>query len=483
MAESVLFETIDELARRLRETDLTSVELTRAYIERLREVGPELNAVVTVTEERAMEMARRADEELRNGTDRGPLHGIPYGVKDLLTVAGYKTTWGANPYRDQEFNYDATVVTRLDDAGAVLIAKLAMVELAGGMGYEPDAMTFTGPGRNPWNTSAWSGGSSSGPGSAVPAGLVGFAIGSETWGSIFSPSANSGIAGLRPTYGAVSRHGAMALSYTMDKLGPMCRSAEGCGFVLRAIAGPDSDDPTTIRDLDLLRNYSLSEPLELATLEGAGEEEQEAVRENFHRSLDTLREFATVDEITLPDLPYDSTASIILFAEAGSAFDDLIESGRVQKLTSPEGSIGGYAYDTILGKDYVTANRVREKIQRQLDETLEPYDALVLPTRLSVADPIDPPESYTAPEVGGPSAIGGATNVAGLPGITVPNGFGPRGLPTAVSFTGRAFDDLKLVEIAREYQCRTDHVDYTDLLEEGVGAETATATETATEAD
>lgn len=463
VAEDTLFETIDELAHRLRTTDLTSRELTQAYIDRLEDVGPQLNAVVTITEDRALRRADRADRELQNGTDRGPLHGIPYGVKDLLTVAGYKTTWGANPYRDQQFDYDATVVTNLDEAGAVLIAKLAMVELAGGMGYNPEAMTFTGPGRNPWNTDAWSGGSSSGPGSAVPAGLVGFAIGSETWGSIFSPSANSGLAGLRPTYGLVSRYGAMALSYTMDKLGPMCRSAEGCKYIFQAIAGPDPNDESTVDQFDTVREYTLSDPPRLATLEGAGEHEQKSVRENFNQSLEILREFATIEEIELPDFPYESTASIVLFAEAGSAFDDLIETGRVEKLTSPEGSIGGYAYDTILAKDYVTANRVRQQIQIQLDETLAPYDALVLPTRQSVAAPIDPPESYTSPDVGGPSAIGGATNIAGLPGISIPNGFGERGLPTALSFTGRAFDDLKLMQLAEEYQSRTAHIDYTDL--------------------
>lgn len=462
--EEVLFASIPELGERLRAGEFTSRELTLAYLDRLERVGPKLNAVVTVTRERALEAANRADEELANGTDRGPLHGIPYGVKDLIAVEGYETTWGAEPYRGQELDYDATVVERLDRAGAVLIAKLAMVELAGGMGYEPDAMTFTGPGRNPWNTDAWSGGSSSGSGSAVPAGLVGFAIGTETWGSIFSPSANSGLAGLRPTYGLVSRHGAMALSYTMDKIGPMCRSAEGCGCVLGAMAGPDPDDHTAVDRPEALDGVSLPNSPRLATLEGAGEEEQEGVRENFRRSLGTLREFAAVEEIELPDLPYDAAASTILFAEAGSAFDDLIESGRVQELTSPEGSIGGYAYDTILAKDYVTAMRVRRRIQRALDETLAPYDALVLPTRLSVADPIDPPGDYS-PDVGGPSAIGGATNVAGLPGISIPNGFGERGLPTALSFTGRAFDDRKLVELAAEYQSRTDHVQYTDLLE------------------
>lgn len=437
VSEETQFDTIPELADHLRDGDITSVELTKAYIDRLERIGPTLNAVVTITRERALEAARKADEELANGVDRGPLHGIPYGAKDLLAVDGYETTWGANPYRDQEFDYDATIIERLDEAGAVLVAKLAMVELAGGMGYSPEAMTFTGTGHTPWNLDEWSGGSSSGSGSATAAGLVGFAIGTETWGSIFSPAGNNGLAGLRPTYGLVSRYGAMALSYTMDKIGPLCRSAEGCRIVFETIAGPDPNDHTSLDRMDTVRGIELGDSPTLATLD------LDADDENFQRSLETLREFATVEEIELPDLPYDETASTILFAEAGSAFDDLIESGQVQQLTSPEGSIGGYAYDTILAKDYVTANRIRRKIQLQLDEALAPYDAIVLPNR----------------------SIGGGANVAGLPGISIPNGFDDDGVPTTLIFTGRAFADLKLVELAEEYQSRTDHVDYTDLLE------------------
>lgn len=438
--DEVLFESIPELGQRLRDGEFTSLELTLAYLDRLNRVGPTLNAVQSITYGRAISAARRADEELANGTDRGPLHGIPVGLKDLIAFEGYKTTWGANPYRDQEFDYDATVAEKLLEAGAVPIAKLANVELAGGMGYSPETMTFTGKGINPWapnDEDEWSGGSSSGSGQATAAGLVGFSIGTETWGSIFSPSINNGIAGLRPTYGLVSRYGVMALSYTMDKIGPMCRTAEGAQAVFEAIYGPDPKDHTTSDRMDLVNEVSLSDPPQLAVLADGSDSK------NFQRSLDTLSEFADIEEIEIPDLPASTAAATILFAEAGSIFDELISSGDVQELTDPEGSIGGYAYDTILAKDYVSAMRIRKKVQEEIDRVLEPYDALVT----------------------GGRPISGMTNLAGLPGLTIPNGFGDNGVPTPLVFTGRAFDDLKLFELGQRYQERTDHVDYTDLLE------------------
>lgn len=439
-ADEVLFESIPELGRRLRDGEFTSYELTHAYLDRLADVGPSLNAVQEVTWDRAFEAAERADREFADGLDRGPLHGIPYGLKDIIAFEGYNTTWGAEPYRDQEFDYDATVVERLEEAGAVPIAKLANVELAGGMGYSPETMTFTGKGHNPWapdDPDEWSGGSSSGSGQATAAGLVGFAIGTETWGSIFSPSINNGIAGLRPTYGLVSRHGVMALSYTLDKVGPMCRSAEGARAVFDAIHGPDPLDHTTSDRMELLDEVSLSDPPCLAVLD------EDDADENFQRSLATLEEFAEVREISIPEMPADAAASTILSAEAGSIFEDLIASGDVQELTDPEGSIGGYAFDTILAKDYVTAMRVRKEVQETIDEVLEPYDALVT----------------------GGRPISGLTNLAGLPGLTLPNGFDDGGIPTPLVFTGRAFDDRKLLELGREYQRRTDHVDYTELLD------------------
>ena len=229
----------------MRTRQVSPVDLTETFLDRLAAIGPRYNAVVTLTPELARAQARRAERELAAGHWRGPLHGIPYGIKDLFATAGIPTSWGAAPFRTQVFDYDATVVRRLRQAGAVLAAKLAMVELAGGLGYrQPDA-SFTGPGINPWGGTTWSGGSSSGSGSAVAAGLVPFAIGTETNGSIISPAANCGVAGLRPSYGRVSRHGGMPLAWSLDKPGPLALTADDCGLVLSAIAGFDADDPTT----------------------------------------------------------------------------------------------------------------------------------------------------------------------------------------------------------------------------------------------
>src|SRR5262245_60431344 len=245
MTESVVFQPIRRLAELVRARTISPVALAETFLGRLETLGPRYNAVVTLTRERAMAEARRAEHEIAAGRYRGPLHGIPYGAKDLLaTSGGIPTTWGAAPFREQRFDFDATVIRRLEEAGAVLCAKLAMVELAGGMGYRQPHASFTGPGINPWRADAWSGGSSSGSGSAVAAGLVPFAIGSETWGSILSPAGFCGISGLRPSYGRVSRHGAMALCWTLDKLGPLALTADDCGLVLGAIGGPDPADPT-----------------------------------------------------------------------------------------------------------------------------------------------------------------------------------------------------------------------------------------------
>ena len=254
--EDVLYLPVRELAAGIRAGRLSPVELAESYLARLEAIGPQLNAVVTVLREQALAEARQAEAEIGAGRYRGPLHGIPYGVKDLLATKGVPTTWGAEPYRHQVFDHDATVVRRLREAGAVLLAKLAMVEIAGGMGYDTADASLTGPALTPWNTGYWAGGSSSGSGAAVAAALVPFAIGSETWGSIVTPAAFCGVTGLRPTYGRVSRYGAMALSWTMDKLGPLCRTADDCGIILAAIAGPDPLDPSAVdRPLEIGRAH------------------------------------------------------------------------------------------------------------------------------------------------------------------------------------------------------------------------------------
>ena len=337
--------TIPELGRLLRTRKVSAVELAEHSLARLERLGPAYNAVVTVLRPQALEEAKRRDAELAQGKDRGPLHGIPYGAKDLLAAEGAPTTWGAQPYRGQMLHSDATVVRRLREAGAVLCAKLAMVELAGGMGYNQAFASFTGPGRSPWDQTRWSGGSSSGSGSAVGAGLVPFAIGSETWGSIQFPAAFCGVTGLRPTYGRVSRHGAMALSWTMDKLGPLARTAEDCGLVLAAIAGPDPADPSALDQRFAFPDRSSERKrYRLGILRGTLEKTQPEVRRNFEESLHVLRDFADVEnELELPDYPYDAMASIVIDAEAASAFEPLFESGRITELTAPEDRIGGYA--------------------------------------------------------------------------------------------------------------------------------------------
>ncbi|HWT82884.1 MAG TPA: amidase, partial [Candidatus Methylomirabilis sp.] len=246
MARNPVFLSVRALGDLIRNRQVSPVELAKIFLDRLETLGPRYNAVVTITRDLALAEARAAEKDIAAGQYKGPLHGIPYGVKDLLaTAGGIPTTWGAAPFQKRRFDYDATVIQRLRAAGAVLAAKLAMVELAGGMGYrQPDA-SFTGPGVNPWDTTRWSGGSSSGSGSAVCAGLVPFAIGSETWGSILGPANHCGLAGLRPTFGRVSRYGAMVLSWTLDKIGPLCLTPDDCGLVLEAIAGPDPLDPST----------------------------------------------------------------------------------------------------------------------------------------------------------------------------------------------------------------------------------------------
>ncbi len=462
-----LFAPIPTLAQALRSGETTATDLARMALERLDTHGRSLNAVVTLTEEQALREAALADAELAAGVDRGPLHGIPWGAKDLIAVPGYPTTWGSAPYRDQTFDEEAFVVTRLRAAGAVLVAKLAMVEIAGGMGYGQPNASFTGPCMTPWNTDGWSGGSSSGSGSAVGAGAVGFALGSETWGSIVSPAANCGVSGLRPTYGRVSRRGAMALSWTLDKLGPLAHSANDCGLILAAIAGRDpgddtsADRPFTWNDATLTPRRSGG--FRFGVLHDAGKNVQPEVAANFNASLDVLREFGTLEEVTLPDFPYNEAAGAIVQAELSSAFEDLLLSGDVQQLTAPEDRVRGLISLAIPAHVYLRAMRIRRLIARAMDEVMAPYDAIVSPTMQTVASPIDRNfEAYFSRSERSP--IGAAANLSGLPGIAIPNGFGQRGLPTSLLFTGRAWDEHTVLSAATAYQQHTDwHTRQPDL--------------------
>jgi len=447
-----VFASVRELSQVIQSGEESPVELTELFIGRLREHGPKLNSVVTLTEKRALREARKAQREIREEIHRGPLHGIPYGGKDLLAARGTPTTWGAAPLKDLTFGYDATAVRKLKGAGAILCAKLAMIELAGGMGYRQPNASFTGPCATPWSPSHWSGGSSSGSGSSVAAGLVPFAIGSETWGSILSPANNCGVSGLRPTYGRVSRHGAMALSWTLDKLGPLCLTADDCGLVLEAISGYDPEDASTTR-----KRYRYSVEVgefRLGVPKDALDETQEAVADSFKASLTVLERFATVEEIEFPSFPYEAVTRTILNAEAASAFDEFTEKGLARGLTAPEDHYGPYARTVVLARDYLKALRLRGRMAMIAEDVMAGYDAVVAPSRRTVASPMGQEFRKVAPGTA-KDVMGAVGNGAGLPAVSVPNGFSGEGLPTGIQFMGHAYDENRVLSVAVEYQRRT----------------------------
>lgn len=453
MDEQRLFLSVVEMGKALRAKKISSVELTRAYISRLQQRGKELNAVAEMTEELALRQAEEADRLLARGQTKGPLHGIPYGAKDLLSAKGFPTRWGSPAHKNQTFDFDATVITRLREAGAVLTAKLAMVELAGGGGYEYANASLHGPCKNPWNPNHWAGGSSSGSGAAVAAGTVGFAIGSETWGSITVPAAFCGISGLRPTYGRVSRYGAMALSWTMDKIGPMARSAEDCALILQAIAGYDSNDTSTT---DIPFRYSFTKwrryPFRLGLLKTNYEQAADA-QKAFDSVLELFkkRNYAMQD-VQLPDHPYNEAADLIITAEAASAFENLIRSPQLNELVDKAQVHGLLAGMAVQAVDYLRAMRVRTIAIRDINRLFEQVDVLIAPTLLQGALPIDKNFNETWRYMGG---NGGFSNLAGLPSISVPMGFTSAGLPLGLEIIGAPYQEEKILALAQIFQSET----------------------------
>jgi aspartyl-tRNA(Asn)/glutamyl-tRNA(Gln) amidotransferase subunit A len=451
--DDIAYSTITELQALLTAKTISSVELTQLYLDRLEKYGPVYNAVVSILHERGLREAKRLDRERARGTVRGPLHGIPYGVKDLLATPDAPTTWGAAPYRRQRFDYDATVVAKLTAAGAVLIAKLAMIELAGGFGYNDADASFTGPARTPWNPAFWAGGSSSGSGIAVAAGLAGFAIGTETSGSILFPSLANGVTGLRPTFGRVSRHGAMALCWTLDKIGPLARSARDAELVLRAIAGADPADASAV-----------SEPFpaprrrpRIAVLKNATKHCMPAVARNFNAALSVLATFCDlVPGVALPDLPYGAAIGTIVNAEGAAAFRGLIESGKSRELRSKDDQLGGYVAYSTPAVDYIDAQRQRTIMNRAVHEAFGAYDAVASPTVPTVTYPIGAPFDKTYTEYAAALELISCGNLAGLPALALPNGFGDHGLPTSIALLGTAFNESRLTAIGARYQMRTE---------------------------
>ena len=452
-----VFLPLRELATRVRERQLSPVALTRLFLDRLERLGPRYNAVVTLTAEMAEAQAQQAEREIAAGSYRGPLHGIPYGIKDLFATSRYPTTWGAAPLRDQTFTYDAAVVRKLQAAGAVLAAKLALVELAGGARYGRAAASFTGPGLNPWDRGAWTGGSSSGSAAAVAAGLVPFAIGTETWGSILGPACCCGVSGLRPTFGRVSRHGCMPLTYGMDKPGPIGLTADDCGIVLEAIAGHDRrDEATTTRPYRYRPYHPERGRFRLAVPKGVPGTAEPGVRACFREALAALAEVADVEEVELPDLPYAAVSNAIFLAESASVMEEIIESGVAAELTAPEGRWGVYPRTAMLATDYLRALRLRRTIAAAVDQLLERYDALLAPAQPEAAPAADRPWTKAPKGERDGDPLGAFGSCLGLPAISVPMGFTAAGLPAGLQILGRAYDENVVLAVAAAYQDLTD---------------------------
>jgi len=441
--EELAFWPVTKLATLLESRQITSVELTEMYLERLKRYNPKLECVISLTEELALKQAKRADEEIGAGMYRGPLHGIPWGAKDLLATKGYRTTWGAMTHKDQVIEEDATVVKRLEHAGAVLIAKLSLGALAWG------DVWYGGKTKNPWNVEEGSGGSSAGPCAATAAGLVGFSIGSETWGSIVAPSSLCGVVGLRPTFGRVSRHGAMALSWSMDKLGPICRGVEDCALVLDAIYGPDGNDSTVV---DAPFNWDTSldvRKLNIGYIRSAFERQREDKEwEAFDEAtLETLRSQGLIlKPIELPEYPI-SAMSLILDAEAAAAFTNLTRSNQDDLLTRQ----GERAWPNVFRQahmipavEYIQANRLRTVVMERMHELMSDIDV------------------YIVPSFGGSNLL--LTNLTGHPQVVLPNGFTKKGTPTSISFVGKLFGEAETLAVAKFYQDQTDfHLRHPDL--------------------
>ncbi len=427
--EALAFLPLTHLARLVETRQVTPTELTTLYLARLKRYDPQLHCVVTLTEELARQQARQADQEIAAGAYRGPLHGIPFGLKDLLAVRGVRTTWGMSAFKDRVIDTDATVYSRLTKAGAILVAKLSTGALA------VTAKWFGGLTRNPWNTAQDAAGSSAGPGSATAAGLVGFSIGSDTGGSIIAPSTRNGVSGLRPTFGRVSRYGAMTLAWTQDTIGPMCRSSEDCALVLDTIYGPDGKDNTV---LDLPFNWDASADVAKLRVgylrEPSGSTIDVQTRRNHDEALRVIRSLGVdVVPFALPDVPIEAI-DFIRYAETAAAFDEITRSGVLAEAErGPEESRRPdeiRAGRFIPAVEFIQANRLRMRIMEQVDEALGDLDLFI----------------------GSNQAL---TNRTGHPVISVPNGFS-QGSPTALHLTGRLFGEQQILLLAHRFQAATD---------------------------
>src|SRR5271168_2495219 len=459
LKDAILFQSVSELAKKIESKQISPVELTESYLARSETLGPKLNAYARLTPDLAIDQARAAEKEIHRGHYRGPLHGIPYAAKDALAVKGIPTTWGAKPFADQVFDYNAAVIDHLTNVGAILIGKASMIELAGGLGYTYASASLQGETRNPWDTSCWTCGSSSGSGAIVAAGLAAFAIGTETWGSIICPSAFCGVSGLRPTYGRVSRYGAMALAPSMDKIGPLARTAEDCARVFAAIAGHDPKDRSTVPIDKGAFTYSPSldlkaRPLKVGWLTNAWPKLDSGVAKVLLAAEKVVRKFfGSVRSATLPDGPFEDAANVIVAAECAASFRGLIRSGRVSELTDPLGQISGYVNEQYSAADYLRALSIREILQKKMEALFASFDVLVTAAQPIPATPL---ETNLETDLAFPDPLGAIGNLCGLPALAVPCGFTENNLPVGLQFVARAGDDFAVIQAARTFQAHTE---------------------------
>jgi Asp-tRNA(Asn)/Glu-tRNA(Gln) amidotransferase A subunit family amidase len=442
--EDAAFWSVTQLAELIRTKQVSSVDLTKMYLDRLKRYDPKLSCVVTLTEELAMRQAHEADREIAAGRYRGPLHGIPWGAKDLCAVKGYPTTWGAAPFKSRVIDKDATVFSRLSAAGAVLVAKLATGELA------LDDQWFGGLTKNPWDLSMGSQGSSAGPGSATAAGLVGFSIGTETGGSIVEPSGICGVTGLRPTFGRVSRHGFMALSWSLDKIGPMCRSVEDCALVLAAIQGPDDQDFSVV---DVPFNWDANldiRKLRVGYLKAAFSSTHQTpqVDANDAAALEKIRSLGVnLIEVALPqhaNMDFSALLSTIIWGEGNPALKDPIET-HPEQLVRQDRVIRQNSYRLLPAAEYMNSNRVRTLLMQQMERVMSDVDVYLVPFDYS---------DYTPNPVA--TLNTSVTNLTGHPCVIVPHGFNEKGNPTSLTFIGKLFGEAEMLALARAYQQATE---------------------------
>src|SRR5438445_351367 len=457
--EEIFHLSVSELAKRIEAKKLSPVELTQIYLDRSQKLGPRYNAYALLTPEIALEQAKAAEKEIGRGHYRGPLHGIPYAAKDLLAVKGLPTTWGAKPYANQVFDFNATVIDHLRGVGAVMLGKASMIELAGGMGYRFASASLQGEAKNPWDPTCWTCGSSSGSGAIVAAGMAAFAIGTETWGSIICPSAYCGVSGLRPTYGRVSRYGAMALAPSMDKIGPMARSAEDCARIFAAIAGHDPKDRGTVPIDKGAFTFSpsmelRSRPLKIGWLTNAWKSLASDVAKPIDVANRILKKyFSSVKNAALPAGPWEEAGNIIVAVESAASFRTLIRSGRVSELTDPLGQIAGYVNEQYSAADYLQALKLREIIQKQMDSLFDTFDVLATASQPVPATPL---ALNLETDLVFPDPLGGIGNICGLPAMSVPCGFTDKNLPVGLQFVGRAGDDYAVIQAGRTFQLHTE---------------------------